>query len=85
MFAASLTILIFFLKVICPLNTGCLVDPFLVVLFSPLVLFESLGLSSLITDVNEPFIILAFWALVGFLVGYFVRSDSVLKKDDVLN
>ncbi len=83
MFGAALAVLIFFLKIICPLTTGCLVDPFLVILFSPLYLFEWIGLSSFVTTVNEPFLILGFWACIGFLVGYLVSplfSDPTISE-----
>lgn len=73
MFSAALAVLIFFLKVICPLNTGCLVDPFLIILFSPLFLFEWVGVSQFVTTQSEPFFILGFWTLVGFLAGCLVH------------
>lgn len=82
MFGGALAVLIFFLKIICPLNIGCLVDPFLVILFSPLYLFEYFGLSELVAAVNEPFLILGFWTVVGFLVGYLISplfSDPVIS------
>ena len=71
-FSVALAVLIFFLKIICPVDTGCLADPFLVVLFSPLYLFNALGIESLILSAHEPFLILGFWALLGFIVGYLV-------------
>ncbi len=71
-FTAALVVLIFFLKIICPLETGCLVDPFLVVMFSPLYIMKITGVVSLVSAEREPFVILAFWILIGFFVGYLV-------------
>jgi hypothetical protein len=85
-FTAALAILIFFLKIICPLQTGCLADPFILVLFSPLVLFETLHLS--LSSSSEPYAILAFWTLVGFIVGFLVfvffpkKHNSPLEQEE---
>lgn len=67
-FAISLTVLIFILKVLCPLNVGCFSDPFLIPLFSPLLIIENLFGS---LGGFEPFFILFFWAVVGGLIGHF--------------
>lgn len=79
-FAAALVILVFFLKIICPLDTGCLADPFVLVIFSPLSLFGAVGLSPYVSTTNEPFIILAFWTMVGLIVGYLVHP--LIQKEN---
>ncbi|HEY4489700.1 MAG TPA: hypothetical protein VJC12_00390 [Candidatus Paceibacterota bacterium] len=67
-FAASLSVLVFFLKVLCPLNLGCFADPFLIPLFSPLFVAENLFGN---LGIFEPFFILIFWSVVGGLAGHF--------------
>jgi hypothetical protein len=83
LFLAALVVLIFFLKIICPLDTGCLADPFLVVLLSPLWLFANLHFYSIIDASTEPFAILGFWTVVGFIVGLLVTPWISKKKSDV--
>jgi hypothetical protein len=74
-FAVTLVILIFILKITCPLDIGCFADPFLIPLFSPLLIFEKLfgGLGS-----YEPFSIIIFWTVIG---GIFGLLFGKLKKD----
>jgi len=79
LFASLLSILIFFLKIICPLDTGCFVDPFLLVLFSPLPLLSNLFLISHISISYEPFVILLFWTVVGFISG--LLASQIFPKD----
>lgn len=78
-FAFALIILIFFLKIICPIDVGCLADPFLVPLFSPLRITAFLG----ITDLGkwEPLFIFSFWSVVGFCVGLVCENVKKNKKD----
>jgi membrane associated rhomboid family serine protease len=83
-FVAIFVVLVFFLKIICPIYSGCLVDPFLVVLFSPLWLFYSLHLTFVSTS-TEPYAILGFWALIGFIIGallspFFERKKASLSE-----
>lgn len=70
LFTSLLSILVFFLKVICPLNVGCLADPFLIVLFYPLTIFEKLGITNLVPYAYEPLFILLFWGFFGFIIGW---------------
>ena len=81
-FTVALVILIFFLKVICPLDTGCLVDPFLYIVFSPLTLFQAVGLKEIINPAQEPFIILLFWAVFGSVVGALLTPFFMTKKQE---
>jgi hypothetical protein len=66
LFAVAFALLIFFLKITCPIELGCFADPFLLPLLSPLIFVHYLGpLGSF-----EPFFILLFWCLVGMLIGF---------------
>ncbi len=78
-FVFALSILVFFLKVICPIDSGCLVDPFLLILFYPLSFLNTLGIVNLIPMSYEPFLILFFWTLSGFIVGWIIVK--ILPKD----
>jgi len=77
-FAALLVILIFFLKVLCPVDIGCFADPFLIPLFSPLFILKifSISLGSF-----EPFFILFFWTVCGGLGGYFAGNLKIKNKN----
>jgi hypothetical protein len=68
MFAVALVLLIFILKITCPLNIGCFADPFLIPLFSPLLIIGG-KLGSL--SAYEPFFVITFWAMIGALIGLF--------------
>jgi hypothetical protein len=68
-FFTALAILIFFLKIICPLNSGCLADPFLVVLFLPFQFIAMTGILAFLPSQYEPFFILGIWALIGAIGG----------------
>lgn len=81
LFAGALSILIFFLKVICPINVGCLADPFLVVLFAPLKLVPLLGLGA-VSYQSEPAVILLFWIIVGSILGYTLSPLFAEEKTD---
>jgi hypothetical protein len=72
LFSAAFLILIFFLKVICPLEVGCLVDPFLLVVFKPLFWFENLFeiSSSEEFSLAEPLLVFSFWVIVGTVLGF---------------
>lgn len=84
LFACALIFLIFFLKVICPIDVGCLADPFLVPLFSPLKLLALFGIPEL--GQWEPLFIVTFWAVFAFFVGLFFekrkRKQVVMPSED---
>jgi hypothetical protein len=82
-FAAFLVVLVFFLKIICPLDIGCLADPFLVILFSPVYLFKVTGISQFITVGEEAFLIVCFWTIVGFVGGYLIGPFFAQKKSQL--
>lgn len=77
-FTSSLAVLIFFLKIICPLQTGCFADPFLIPMFSPLVILRFFKISA---GAFEPFFILIFWAAAGGLAGFFIGNLFNLNKE----
>ncbi|TAL49450.1 hypothetical protein EPN83_00890 [Patescibacteria group bacterium] len=70
LFATFFVAIIFFLKIICPLETGCLADPFLTPLFSPLFLLEGVFGGPTILGLWEPLFIFVFWGLAGLLFGF---------------
>lgn len=70
--------LIFFLKITCPLYSGCLVDPFLVPLFSPLFLLEAFLGPDYASIKGEVMFITLFWALVASLVAHLF--GNLMKK-----
>ncbi len=76
-FMLFLVPLIFFLKIICPINTGCLADPFVVAIFSPLLLFAYIGIPTETLGIWEPLFIVGFWVFIGCVCGYLV---GVLKE-----
>jgi len=64
--------LTFFLKITCPIDFGCFVDPFFVPIFSPLFLLQSLlgeGAVNLAPRV-ELFFIACFWSLIFGLLAH---------------
>jgi hypothetical protein len=75
--------LVFFLKITCPIDFGCFVDPFLVPIFSPLFLLQSLfgvGATEL-SPKTELFFIACFWSLAAALLAHlfmkiFKSADS---------
>lgn len=73
---AALICLIFFLKVICPIEIGCLSDPFLLILFLPLSFLEK---AIFIPASYEPLTILAFWMLAGAITGFLVPNHGKRK------
>jgi hypothetical protein len=76
---------IFFLKIICPIDTGCFADPFVVIFFLPILFFEKvfgLPLVSLL-GFYEPFLVILFWLCVGGVFGYWwgrVQAAKVEKN-----
>ncbi|OHA88310.1 MAG: hypothetical protein A2653_01040 [Candidatus Zambryskibacteria bacterium RIFCSPHIGHO2_01_FULL_43_25] len=68
-FALVFVPLIFFLKVLCPISAGCLADPFLIVIFSPLFLFSFFPVVEN-SAVAEPLFIVLFWTLIAIILGY---------------
>ncbi len=78
-FSIAFILLIFFLKVICPIDLGCVVDPFLVPLFSPLKIVSFLHIA--IPVQWEALCILMFWSLVGLCVGVlYEKTKGSLSK-----
>ena len=78
-FSIAFILLIFFLKVICPIDLGCVVDPFLVPLFSPLKILSFFNL--VILEQWEALYILIFWAFVGLCVGFvYEKTKGSLSK-----
>lgn len=63
LFGAFLVPVVFFLKIICPLQTGCFADPFLVPIFSPLIIVEAFSSSQTASFQEEIFFITVFWGL----------------------
>jgi len=78
LFACALIFLIFFLKIICPIDVGCLADPFLVPLFSPLLLLKIFHIGEL--GPWEPFFIIIFWAIFAFYIGLFFEKRRNKKN-----
>lgn len=64
LFGVFLIPVVFFLKMICPLQTGCFADPFLVPIFSPLIIVEALAGGQAISFQVEILFITIFWGLV---------------------
>lgn len=64
----------FFLKITCPIDFGCFIDPFLVPIFSPLILIESLFGSVNLAPKTELFFIACFWSLVCGLLAHLVMK-----------
>lgn len=62
--------LMFILKIICPVDTGCFADPFLILIFSPLLLVETLFGRSQIPYEGELIVILIFWSIVSALAAH---------------
>ncbi|MDB5253945.1 MAG: hypothetical protein JWL80_11 [Parcubacteria group bacterium] len=83
LFAPSLVLLIFILKITCPVETGngCFVDPFISSVFFPLPsvyrLFGQIGLVA----THEPLFILLYWTVVGFLVGVVIDVYKSRKEN----
>ncbi len=81
-FFAVFLLLIFFLKIVCPLDIGCFVDPFLPPIFSPLLLIE------FITDARayetlgslEPAFVFIFWVFIGGVLGQLFEKFNLFKK-----
>jgi len=78
LFGIFLVPVVFILKIICPLKTGCLVDPFLVPIFSPLFLIEGIVGSGRVSSAGEIFFIMFFWGLVWALIAHL--AGSLIKK-----
>jgi hypothetical protein len=64
LFGVFLVPVVFFLKMICPLQTGCFADPFLVPIFSPLIIVEAFARERVISFQGEIFFITIFWGVV---------------------
>ena len=73
LFAPVFAILVFFLKLSCPAGqVGCFADLFLKPVFMPLPFIDQvLGSRYSFIQVHEPFVILIYWMLVGFVTGLF--------------
>jgi hypothetical protein len=74
MFGALMVPLIFFLKVMCPLNTGCFADPFVVVMFSPLVVLESFVTGPISSAQVGILFITIFWGVIGALSAHLLSA-----------
>lgn len=76
--------LVFFLQIACPIDTGCLTDPFTIALFSPLMIFRSVDITSQQLGIWEPLLIFVFWIIIGaffwHLVGR-IRTSHEVKRD----
>jgi len=81
-FSAIFLLLIFFLKIVCPLNVGCFVDPFLVPIFSPLLLVEFVTGTKAYQTLGsyEPAFVLAFWVVIGAILGELFKKIK-FKED----
>ncbi len=67
-FTVALLVLSFILKAFCPIEEGCLTDPFVSFFLEPLFFLENSGRAFL--DVQyEVLFLLCFWFLVGALLG----------------
>jgi len=78
-FGLLLAPLVFFLKLFCPLNSGCFADPFLVAIFSPLFILEGVADGRLSARFEITFIVLFWaiaWALLAHLYGKITNSKS---------
>lgn len=64
--------LVFFLKVTCPLSVGCLSDPFLMAVFSPLLIVKIFGVDSSSWGWYEALAILSFWIIIGALFWHLI-------------
>ena len=64
-------VIIFVLKVTCPVQLGCFADPFLVPILSPLVILKTISVD---LGALEPLYVLIFWSLIGAIFGYFYSS-----------
>jgi len=81
--------LAFFLKVTCPITVGCFIDPFFVIIFSPLFLFEALSSGGIwaLAPKTELFFIACFWSLVcgllAHLAGKIFKKQTTIAPDDL--
>ncbi len=82
-FFTALAVLIFFLKIICPLETGCLADPFLILLFLPFQLLALTGVLDFLPSSYEPFFLLGLWAFIGAIIGFLVSYIPTEKKENL--
>ena len=81
LFAPTLVLLIFILKVTCPAPTGggCFADPFISSVFFPLPAIYRLFGQRVFITLHEPLIILVYWLLVGLFAGLVV---DLIKKEN---
>lgn len=86
-FFAVLLLLVFFLKILCPLDVGCFVDPFFVPIFSPLILVDFITGSSAneVFGSFEPVFVFVFWIFVGVVLGQVfgkIKLPDLDKEED---
>jgi hypothetical protein len=81
LFGILLIPLIFFLKVTCPLDVGCFADPFLIPLFSPLLIAEGIVGKGVLSFVQEIVFITIFWSCVSSAIRHlFANISRAYKK-----
>jgi len=86
-FGALLVPVNLFLKIICPVRVGCFADPFLVALFSPLIILDLLFGDANITSSWEIMFLVAFWggvwaALAHLYSNIFARTVRKLEPNN---
>ena len=70
LFAPALIGLLFVLRITCPASDMCFSDHFAALIFMPVAfVYKVFGNNTYLTS-HESLLILVYWALVGFLVGY---------------
>jgi hypothetical protein len=79
LFMCGLILIIFVLKVTCPVSIGCFADPFLVPILSPLLMLKVFGFS---LGNFEPLYIILFWTIIGILFGYFYSTLKTANSHD---
>lgn len=85
LFGVFLVPVIFFLKMICPLQVGCFADPFLVPIFSPLILIEAFSGEQTISFQTEILFITIFWgAIFSLLANLWSKFSNENKQSNLV-
>ena len=87
-FGALLVPVALSLKMICPVRVGCFADPFLVVLFAPLVILEwFFGRGAVSVMWGILFLIIfwgGIWTVLAYLYGNIVAYEKRLQNREVI-
>lgn len=77
-FAVLFLPLVFLLKIYCPTGSGCIADPFLIIIFSPLLIYNFVVPEGNYTA--EIVYLFVFWAIVASLFGYLYGEIKRIKR-----